>query len=687
MDNRKLSFEKLAAEQKRHEEVKGSNVVLYDKALSYIEYVLGEVKAGKSFSLDAGILIIEKIVESQNTNDSIFAKAIHADDPDRFHYYHSVNIAIYAIKIAEGLGWDREKQVEIGIAGLLHDVGMGSIPDNIIYKKEELDDKEFQIFKDRPKYSYEILQAFKEDHPYLAECAIQVYERLDGSGYPQGLMEEEIHEYAQIIGLVDVYEAFIHSRPYRNKFLPFFTIKGIIKTGKKQFKREYLKVLLSKFSIFPLQSYVQLNSGAIGRVIETYPNQLMRPKLKIIYDSQKRKVLTERIIELPKNPLLYIKDSVAEGDLENLPALFEKEEISSTDDMSDTEKEEADTDAEQAAFAPRQKQTKKPLWRRPLFLLGIALIIIAAIIMIIKINNKQPDQETDAPSDVSGYNTPDSTGSNPPEPDPLSVEEPESRLPEITKSDSADSHTDFVMNVAPVEESYDAPEPVALIPEEIEPDPEKKDLPEEVVSKDEISQNTEQPEAVENHMAEEDDMTEAIEVHVKKPPEPAEVPVKGKTALQGELKRLPYSILLASCRTQERLQMRLGQVQGMGLSPYWVKVDLGSGGKNKGLWIRLFSGYFGSYAEAEKVRKEKGLTRALVKKTQYASFLGKYSYGSELDERIALLKKDGYSPYWIDNGDGMTVMLYVGAFFTQDGADAKCSELVTWGIECMGVER
>jgi HD-GYP domain-containing protein (c-di-GMP phosphodiesterase class II) len=162
------------------------------------------------------------------------------------------------------------------------------------------------------------LRSFGDHSGYLAETAAQVYERIDGSGYPRGLRGDEIHEYAQIIGLLDMYEALIHSRPQRDKVTPFTAIKEVINTSKHRFQRKHLKSLLSIFTLFPIHSYVRLNSNAIGRVIETCADQPMRPKLQILYDSQRQKVLSERIVILPDNPLLNIVDSVSESEIQEL---------------------------------------------------------------------------------------------------------------------------------------------------------------------------------------------------------------------------------------------------------------------------------------------------------------------------------------------------------------------------------
>jgi HD-GYP domain-containing protein (c-di-GMP phosphodiesterase class II) len=291
---------------------------LYDKACLYLNHVLNAVKKRKSFALDPGFRILQKIAEVDNPRDELFIMAIHLDDRFKYVIHHSVNVAIFALKMAEDLGFNKKQKLEVAMAALLHDVGMAVIPDRILYKQEKLSQQEIEILRERPNYSYKILRSFGDGFAYLAESAAQVYERIDGSGYPRAMRGEEIHEYAQIIGLLDMYEALIHSRPQREKLTHFTAVKEIINTCKNRFQRKHLKSLLSIFTAFPIHSFVRLNSNAIGKVIETYPEQPMRPKLQIMYDSQKRKVLTQRVVALPDNPLLNIVDSVSESELQEL---------------------------------------------------------------------------------------------------------------------------------------------------------------------------------------------------------------------------------------------------------------------------------------------------------------------------------------------------------------------------------
>jgi HD-GYP domain-containing protein (c-di-GMP phosphodiesterase class II) len=295
-----------------------SRKMLYEKALAYLSDVMNAVRNRKGFTLEKGFEVVRNFIGATHPQDPALVLALHHDNLRQYVIHHPVNVSIFAIKMADHLGISREKQVEIGMAGLLHDVGMAAVPDKILFKQGKLNNTETKILKQRPNLSSKILGTLGPQYAYLAECAVQVYERIDGSGYPRGLQASEMHEYAQIIGLLDMYESLIHSRPQRAKLTPFAAVKKIINNSKNHFQKEYLKALLSVFTAFPIHSYVRLNSDAIGKVIETYPDQPLRPKIQIICDSQKRKVLIEKIVALPEDPLLHIVDSINENQIQQL---------------------------------------------------------------------------------------------------------------------------------------------------------------------------------------------------------------------------------------------------------------------------------------------------------------------------------------------------------------------------------
>jgi HD-GYP domain-containing protein (c-di-GMP phosphodiesterase class II) len=329
----KLSFAKLAATQSKGALRNARSAVavhsaptrpqesrnqLYSQACDYLSHVFQMLRSRKAFTLAPALEIIRKMAAPSSAPDELFIAALHIDDRRQFAIAHSVNVAVYAIKMAQDLGFDLERQVQIGTAGLFHDIGMALIPEPIIYKQGPLGAEELKTLKDRPNLAFTILQGLGSEGATLAEAAAQVYERLDGSGYPRGLQADEIHEFSKILGLLDLYEALVHSRPSRVRLSFFEAVKYIFKSCKTQFDRNYMKSLLRVFTVFPVHSYVQLNSEAVGRVIQTYPDQPMRPKLQIIMDSQRRKPLNPQIVNLPESPLLNIVRSISKKEIQDL---------------------------------------------------------------------------------------------------------------------------------------------------------------------------------------------------------------------------------------------------------------------------------------------------------------------------------------------------------------------------------
>ncbi len=138
----------------------------------------------------------------------------------------------------------------------------------------------------------------------------------------------------------------------------------------------------------------------------------------------------------------------------------------------------------------------------------------------------------------------------------------------------------------------------------------------------------------------------------------------------------PYSVMVGSYRSIERAKNAISNNRAKGFSSYWVKVDLGE----KGLWFRVFAGHFKTWKDAENFRKDKGLTHAMVKKTQYANLIACYSTEPEVTEKISLLKKSGYFPYVIKDNQDIS-KLYVGAFLTKAGAALQYNDLMSHGFQ------
>ena len=223
---------------------------------------------------------------------------------------HNVNVTFTALKVGKGMNYDIKKLLRLGLAAFLENVGMFKIPSNILTADRKLSEDEMKIIKSHPENSYEILLKLGERYKWLAETALKVHERTDGSGYPAGIKGDEIPELSSIIGLVDTYIAMIKNRPYRDKLIQADAIKSIIEASRGKFPGRILKVFLNQISLFPANSYVKLNNGSVGRVVSTNKEKPLRPTIELLYDGKGNQLTNKQVIQLADNPLLYIDTSV-----------------------------------------------------------------------------------------------------------------------------------------------------------------------------------------------------------------------------------------------------------------------------------------------------------------------------------------------------------------------------------------
>jgi HD-GYP domain-containing protein (c-di-GMP phosphodiesterase class II) len=225
---------------------------------------------------------------------------------------HSVDVTILSLMVGRAMDYDIKRLLPLAVVAFLHDVGMYKVPEDILDKKGKLTEREFKAVKRHPLRSAEILSGLGEKYEWLSELSLQIHERADGSGYPQGLRGDTIHEFAYVVGLVDMYSAMIKSRPYRDRIEKNKVMKTII-SCKAKFSIKVLKAFLKQISFFPLGSQVKLNDRSVGRVITTNPDFPLKPTVEILYDHLGNKLAKPRIVDLSKEPLLYIRKSVDEG--------------------------------------------------------------------------------------------------------------------------------------------------------------------------------------------------------------------------------------------------------------------------------------------------------------------------------------------------------------------------------------
>jgi len=217
----------------------------------------------------------------------------------------SVMMMLYAIKMGRQLRFNEDELHALVLAGMLHHIGMAQISADIRHKKKKLKPAEMDRIHAAPERGVEYLRQCGIRDDRVLTAASQAQERFDGSG-PAGLKGNEISRTARIIGLLSMFEALIHYRPYRKRLLPRDAIRELLIHHKSTFDPAFLKCLIDAISLYPVGTYVQLNSGDIGQVIRVHRRLPLRPVVHLSMDRHGNGIMP-RDVNMQAQPTLMVK--------------------------------------------------------------------------------------------------------------------------------------------------------------------------------------------------------------------------------------------------------------------------------------------------------------------------------------------------------------------------------------------
>lgn len=216
-------------------------------------------------------------------------------------YNRAVDTSIHMITFGRFLRFPDERLELLGLAGMLLDIGKTKLPDTILQKKGPLTAEEYEIAKTHVMHSVELIRAAPGLPKGLEDIVIQHHERVNGSGYPQGLRGSEISIEGAIAGLVDSYSALTSARPHAEQISPSIALSQLHKLRGTLFDEKLVEQFIQCIGIFPVGSAVELNTGEIGFVIAQNLAHRLQPRVVLILDRD-LKPIPPKVLDLDKGP-------------------------------------------------------------------------------------------------------------------------------------------------------------------------------------------------------------------------------------------------------------------------------------------------------------------------------------------------------------------------------------------------
>jgi len=277
----------------------------------HLQAIKVSILEGKGFDILPLREQLRAIAGSAKTIDRLYHYTTRYGNEEDYTASHSINTMIYALKIGLRLEYAPGDLEALGLAALLHDVGMFAVPDAILRKPEALSGEETAAVRRHPETGRSALAPWSAEMPWLAQTAYEHHELEDGSGYPRGLRGEQISEYAKIVGLASTYEAMTHERPHRR----CVSVRELVDTKNRSFSPRVMRAFLEQISLYPIGSFVRLNNRTLGRVVGTHVGQPLRPVVQILEDADGNRVTDDRTVNLLGNPILWVTGPVSDEEL------------------------------------------------------------------------------------------------------------------------------------------------------------------------------------------------------------------------------------------------------------------------------------------------------------------------------------------------------------------------------------
>lgn len=246
--------------------------------------------------------VLDSMVESiGRTPDALLwlAKLKQTDD---YAYSHALNVSITLMAFSNFLALSKKQIKDLGLAGLLQDVGKVKISSDILLKKGKLTREEYEYAKKHVDESIKILQNTANITNEVMQLVAQHHERVDGTGYPDQLSENQISIPAQAAGLIDAYCAMTSNKSYAKGLYHQQALDEIHSLSGKQFSEQLVNQLVQFMGIYPVSSLVELNTGEVGVVIQQNQVRRMLPRLMLLMGPDKSRYEAPVILNLLTNP-------------------------------------------------------------------------------------------------------------------------------------------------------------------------------------------------------------------------------------------------------------------------------------------------------------------------------------------------------------------------------------------------
>ena len=267
-------------------------------ALRAVQQMMDDVRDGRTVDLDVAAPTVERMIISVQRQPDALIPMLRMKQASTYDQQHALSAASMVVALGSTLGLDEAMLHQLAFGALLQDFGKARIPEDILRKPDRLNAYETRWIR---RHVFEG-QLILEDAPGITEVMLDVaahhHERLDGTGYPHALAGDQIPLHAQIAAIVDVYDALTSDRPFQQRTEPTEALRQLYGMTSSHFRADLVQAFVRTVGIYPVGSLVRLDNGYLAVVIEQNRDDLLKPRLCVMFDTRIDRYVRPYLLDL-----------------------------------------------------------------------------------------------------------------------------------------------------------------------------------------------------------------------------------------------------------------------------------------------------------------------------------------------------------------------------------------------------
>ena len=260
---------------------------VYGRARACLHKLFEDARDKRPLDLEIAKDVVQVMHESLAKNQNTLLWITNLQFPHEANACHNFNVAVLAMLFARHRGMNRTDTIALGLGGLLHDLGKTHIPPAMLEKPAELSPEERAMIREHAIEGYQVLEASGQATKSVLDIVRYHHERVDGSGYPEGLFGGSVPELASIVAVVDAYDSMIGGY-YRRPMTPSDALRTLKSEAGEEYGLDMVEDFIRCLGTYPVGSLVELNSGSVVMVVASNPQARLKPLVMFVRNEEGR---------------------------------------------------------------------------------------------------------------------------------------------------------------------------------------------------------------------------------------------------------------------------------------------------------------------------------------------------------------------------------------------------------------